>query len=84
MLNCKTLAQRHASDYLDQQLTMRQHLGVRVHLLLCKICRRFIDQLRLVRKSCGTGHQLLLRLRSRQLQRDSTVRIMRKLNLECL
>jgi len=49
MLNCKTLAQHHASDYLDQQLPIRQHLGVRVHLMLCKNCRRFIDQLRLVR-----------------------------------
>jgi len=50
MLNCKTLAQRHASDYLDQQLTIRQHFGVRVHLMLCRNCRRFVDQLRLVRK----------------------------------
>jgi len=50
MLNCKTLAQHHASDYLDQQLTMRQHFGVRVHLMLCRNCRRFVDQLRLVRK----------------------------------
>lgn len=49
MLTCKTLAQRHASDYLDQKLTPRQHFGVRIHLLLCANCRRFLRQLHVVR-----------------------------------
>jgi predicted anti-sigma-YlaC factor YlaD len=49
MLSCKALAQLHASDYLDHELTPRQRFGVRVHLILCKNCRRFIKQLQVVR-----------------------------------
>ena len=49
MLNCKTLVQQHASDYLEQQLTFRQRISVRVHLVLCKNCRRFVSQLKVVR-----------------------------------
>ncbi len=49
MLNCKALAQLHASDFLDRELTPRQRFGVHVHLILCKNCRRFINQLQVVR-----------------------------------
>ena len=49
MLNCKTLTQQHASDYLDQQLTLRQRFGVRLHLMVCRNCRRFVNQLQVVR-----------------------------------
>lgn len=49
MLSCRELAHRHASDYLDGQLSWRARLGVRFHLMLCDNCRRFIAQLRKVR-----------------------------------
>jgi anti-sigma factor ChrR (cupin superfamily) len=49
MLTCRDFAHRHASDYLDRQLGWRARLGVRVHLLLCDNCRRFLAQLRQVR-----------------------------------
>ena len=49
MLSCKALAQQHASDYLDRQLTHRQRFGVRLHLMLCGNCRRFIAQFTLMR-----------------------------------
>ena len=50
MLSCKELAQHQASDYIDKQLTFRQRFGVQVHLVLCDHCRRFIKQLKLVKK----------------------------------
>ena len=50
MLSCKTLAQQHASDYLDHQLTHRLRFSVRLHLMLCGNCRRFINQLNLLRE----------------------------------
>jgi len=50
MLSCKELAQHQASDYLDGQLTLRQRFGVQIHLALCDHCRRFIKQLKLVKK----------------------------------
>jgi anti-sigma factor ChrR (cupin superfamily) len=49
MLNCKTLTQQHASDFLEHQLPMRQRFSIRLHLVLCKNCRRFVNQLQLVR-----------------------------------
>ncbi|MDP3814837.1 anti-sigma factor [Pseudomonas sp.] len=46
MLSCKELVAR-SSDFLDKQLSFRQRLAVRRHLLACKNCRRFIKQMRL-------------------------------------
>lgn len=46
MLTCKELV-AHSSDYLDDQLTLRQRLAVRVHLAMCGNCRRFIRQMKL-------------------------------------
>ncbi len=50
MLTCRELAHRHASDYVDGQLGWRARLSVRFHLLICDHCRRFLAQLRQVRK----------------------------------
>jgi anti-sigma factor ChrR (cupin superfamily) len=49
MLTCRELVQNLASDWLDSQLSWRQRIGVRFHLLICDHCRRFIRQLELVR-----------------------------------
>lgn len=46
MLSCKELVAR-SSDFLDKQLSFRQRLAIRRHLLACKNCRRFIKQMRL-------------------------------------
>ena len=47
MLTCKQQVAR-SSDYLDGQLTFREGLLVRHHLLFCPNCRRFIKQMRLL------------------------------------
>jgi predicted anti-sigma-YlaC factor YlaD len=47
MLTCKELVAR-SSDHLDGQLTLRQRLLVRHHLMFCANCRRFIRQMRLM------------------------------------
>jgi len=46
MLKCRDIANQ-ASDYLDDNQTLRQRLAVAVHLLICGHCRAFIRQLRL-------------------------------------
>ena len=46
MLTCKQQV-AVSSDYLDGQLSFRQRLLVRHHLLFCPNCRRFIRQMRL-------------------------------------
>lgn len=50
MLTCRELAHRHASDYIDGRLGWRARLGVWCHLVICDHCRRFVAQLRKVRK----------------------------------
>jgi len=44
MLMCRDLA-LIASDYLDGELTTRENLSVRMHLLMCRHCRSFIHSL---------------------------------------
>lgn len=47
MLTCKEHVAR-SSDYLDGQLSFRDRLMVRHHLMFCPNCRRFIRQMRLM------------------------------------
>lgn len=49
MLSCRELHGQHASDHVDGRLSRRERLAVRLHLVLCSNCRRFIRQLRLVK-----------------------------------
>lgn len=46
MLSCKDVTQR-AGDWTDGHLPWRARLAVRLHLLLCRLCRRFLRQYRL-------------------------------------
>ncbi|MBJ7374338.1 anti-sigma factor [Pseudomonas koreensis] len=47
MLTCKEQVAR-SSDYLDGQLSFRETLMVRHHLLFCRNCRRFMRQMRVM------------------------------------
>ncbi|MCK9801622.1 anti-sigma factor [Pseudomonas chlororaphis] len=47
MLTCQEYV-ACSSDYLDGQLSLRQRLRVRYHVLLCPDCRRFIRQMRVL------------------------------------
>src|SRR2546428_11735212 len=46
--NCKTAA-RLQSEALDHKLPLRQRFGLRVHLMLCKWCRRYGKQITFLR-----------------------------------
>jgi anti-sigma factor ChrR (cupin superfamily) len=46
MLSCKALVAR-ASEFLDGELGIGQRMSVRMHLVMCRHCRRFIKQMRL-------------------------------------
>jgi hypothetical protein len=53
MLTCKEVAAL-ASKALDARLGWRERWGMRMHLLLCKMCPRHIEQLRFLHKVIGT------------------------------
>jgi hypothetical protein len=46
--SCKT-ASRLQSEAFDRPLPLTQRMGLRIHLLLCKWCRRYGSQIRFLR-----------------------------------
>ncbi|MFC5695599.1 zf-HC2 domain-containing protein [Pseudomonas sp. GCM10022186] len=46
MLSCKELVAR-SSGLLDGELSFRERMAMRRHLMLCRNCRRFIKQMKL-------------------------------------
>ena len=49
MLSCRQVTSL-ASDYLDGALPRRTRIGIRLHLLMCWMCRRYLRQLELTSK----------------------------------
>jgi anti-sigma factor RsiW len=48
LISCKD-ASRLISQTQDGELPVRQRISVRLHLLFCTACRRFVRQLRFLR-----------------------------------
>jgi len=51
VLSCQE-ASRLASQALDQALTLRERLGLRLHQTICSGCRGFARQLQHIRRAC--------------------------------
>ena len=51
MLKCKD-ASRLRSQSQDRRLTVREKIGLRLHLWICNSCRGFSRQLQLIRQAC--------------------------------
>jgi len=45
MIKCKDLTEK-ASDYLDGNLSLRKRIGLSFHLLICRPCRNYLQQIR--------------------------------------
>jgi predicted anti-sigma-YlaC factor YlaD len=61
MLTCKQ-ASYLASKKLDGKLTWREHTGLWFHLAMCRLCRRYLSDVKklqgLMRQSTNTGQRL--------------------------
>ena len=66
MLDCQQASQL-ISKSLDRQLSWRERFAVRLHLLFCKYCKRFSQQIITMRKA-------LSRL-SQSIENDSDIRL---------
>ena len=53
MLSCKKASQI-ISQSLDRPLTMREHFALKLHLLICKYCKRFSQQVQTLRVAIKT------------------------------
>lgn len=73
MIDCRRTTEL-ASDYLDHALPWRQRVAIRLHLLICEGCRRYLRQMTAIRSALRglgdappvavrgaiTGHRLVL------------------------
>ena len=50
MLSCKETPQL-VSRSLDARLSWSQRMAVRLHLLMCGACRRFVEQMGVIRRA---------------------------------
>lgn len=66
MLNCKQASQL-ISQGLDRELSLRERFGLKLHLLICKYCKRFSQQLK----------QLYVAISSmgKQIEQDKHIRL---------
>lgn len=54
VLSCQDVSEK-ATAYMEGALPMRQWLAMRGHLLLCSMCRAYIDQLRKTTRLLSMG-----------------------------
>jgi hypothetical protein len=66
MLSCKEASQI-ISQSLDRPLTMRERFGLKLHLLICKYCKRFSQQLQTIR--------VALKLTTSAIDNDDTIKM---------
>lgn len=66
MLSCKQASQL-LSQSLDRKLMRRELIGLRLHLMLCSMCRRFGRQI--------IGMRKMVRRLRQQIEHDETVRL---------
>jgi hypothetical protein len=50
MFNCKKVTHL-VSESLDRKLSLYQRMGMRIHLMMCKFCSRYQEQLLFLRKT---------------------------------
>jgi hypothetical protein len=50
MFNCKKVTHL-VSESLDRKLPLYQRMGMRIHLMMCKFCSRYQEQLLFLRKT---------------------------------
>ena len=66
MLSCKNASQL-ISQSLDGSLTMRERFALKLHLLICKYCKRFSQHMQTIR--------VALKLATRAIQNDDTIKM---------
>ena len=66
MLSCKNASQI-ISQSLDRPLTIRERFALQLHLLICKYCNRFSQQLQTIRVN--------LKLTASAIENDDTIKM---------
>jgi hypothetical protein len=59
MFNCKEVSQL-VSQSMDRELSFTKRMGIRFHLMMCRHCARFVQQLELIRQMIHTQKESCL------------------------
>jgi hypothetical protein len=79
LLTCKD-ASRLQSQSQDQPLRLGERLSLRLHLLICDNCRRFKQQLDLIRRACQRVNEPDgLNVQDKGLSSEAKTRILQEL-----
>jgi predicted anti-sigma-YlaC factor YlaD len=81
MLNCKQTSQL-VSQSLDRRLTLQERFAVKVHLWICKYCRRFSRQLMAMRMGLQRMTQSVEENTELHMPSESKARIAKALESE--
>ena len=76
--SCKEAA-RLQSESLDRRLAFSQRLGLRIHLALCKWCRRYGKQITFLRSAAHDHPDELTEIVPQKLSAESRSRIIQKI-----
>jgi len=79
--SCKEAA-RLQSAALDRKLSLRQQFGLRVHLVLCKWCRRYGRQITFLRNAAREHPNLLAGPIPQKLSPEARARISKRLHAD--
>jgi hypothetical protein len=77
-LNCRE-ASRAQSEALDHPLPRPTRIGLWLHLLMCKWCRRYGKQIRFLRHAAHEHHGELTEAAPQKLSSDARDRIKKRL-----
>ena len=81
MPTCRQVA-RLQSDALDRRLSLSKRFGLRLHLLLCKWCRRYGKQIRFLRRAAHEHSDELNEAAPRHLSAEARKRLKRNIRNE--
>ncbi|WP_431064425.1 hypothetical protein [Methylotuvimicrobium sp.] len=81
MLTCKE-ASVLATKAMDGKLTFREGVGLRLHVAMCGLCRRYVRDMKRLRETVRSASQIEFKLlpESVTLSRSSRERIKQALN----
>ncbi len=80
MLNCREVTQL-ASESLDRKLSLKERIGLRFHLMMCKLCTRYVRQLKFMHQACSGMDEIRGKGPGDRLSEDARDRICDQLNL---
>lgn len=80
-MDCRQ-ASRAQSEQLDRPLSRPARMGLRFHLVYCKWCRRYGQQLGFLHHAAHEHHEKLAETSPKQLSEDARERMKRRLQAE--